>query len=39
MLKDTAGQKTQQRYDHRVVDWLFDKWGMDKTLFGLNKAG
>ncbi len=33
MKKNTEGQKYKQRYDLRVVEWLFDKWGMDKSIF------
>ncbi len=39
MMKRTEGQKDQMRYDHRLVEWLFDKWGVDKSSFGLDKDG
>lgn len=39
MVKNTDDQKTQQRYDHRMVEWLFGKWGIDKTQFNLNTNG
>lgn len=39
MVKNTEGENTQQRYDHRLVDWIFYKWDMDKDPNILNKAG
>lgn len=39
MVKNTESQSSQPRYDHRVVDWLFDKWKVDKSLFILKAAG
>ena len=39
MVKNTEGQNEQQRYDHRLVEWLFNKWGMDTKLYKLNQAG
>ncbi|MFA5329451.1 MAG: sulfatase-like hydrolase/transferase [Prolixibacteraceae bacterium] len=32
MLKNTEGQNAQTRYDQRVVDWLFEKWGINKLV-------
>ena len=39
MFKRTEGQKMQQRYDHRLVEWLFDRWGVDKSFCRLDKDG
>ncbi|MDP3433444.1 MAG: sulfatase-like hydrolase/transferase, partial [Bacteroidota bacterium] len=39
MVKNTEGQNEQQRYDHRLVEWLFNKWGIDKKPYKLNQAG
>ncbi len=39
MLTATAAQKSPLRYDLRIVDWLFDKWGIDKKALGFSIAG
>lgn len=39
MLERTENENTRQRYDHRLVKFLFYKWGIDSKNFDLNMAG
>lgn len=36
MVRRTEGQNKQMRYDHRLVESLFSKWGIDAKQYRLN---